>query len=484
MQQELHFSGNAILGERARQEDRSIFQFPDPARADAILLILADGMGGHAGGAEAAETAVRVFADTFAATDPRLDRLSIALQAANREVGILRQSSGMGDMGCTLIGAHVEGRQIDWVSVGDSLLYLCRENRMVRLNADHSFAPMLSEAVRRGEMSEMAAANHPDRNALRSAVVGETLTLIDRSARPLPLQSGDIVLVASDGLATLTEPEMASAMSRPGAAAAAIVDDLLEAVTKRRRPRQDNTTVMIVAPDAGTGSALGRGNALPVPAAGIRRTGLPRKGRFLLAFAVAFILTVALVLATHWGIQHLRKTRDAPAPQPVPGLSMPPAIAPAPEAPAKGTEAVPPPPEDTPAPPAAASPPPTAPKEDEKSADTPAKPDLGKTGPPEKPASTPPAKEKPKTQPTNKNGKPSSEKPGGTPPPKSKPEDATPAAPTPATPGGDNAGAPAATPPTAAPASPPAAAPDIPAASSNPPMDNTAPLSPAEGGKP
>lgn len=472
MRQEFHFSGNAILGDRARQEDRSIFQFPDPARDDAILLILADGMGGHAGGAEAAEAAVRIFADTFAGTDPRLDRLSIALQAANREVGILRHNSGMGDMGCTLVGAHINGHQIDWVSVGDSLLYLCRQGQMARLNADHSFAPILAEAVRRGEMSEAAAAHHPDRNALRSAVSGEALTLVDRSASPLPLQTGDIILVASDGLATLSEPEIASVMSRPGATAAAIVDDLLEAVTARRKPRQDNTTVMIVAPDAGRKPALPRLAAPPAPGAGSPRAGLSRAGRFLLSMVVAFVLTLALILAASLGLRHVGNPQPTPEPAPTPTpapkldeASGPPAgdAQPAPAAPSQPTPQKP-----APAPSGEAS----------KPAENAGKQDGGKLETNDKRATEPAPKPKPTpgstpTRSTSRGNKPEGAKP------------AAPAATSPPTSPGAGTDTPANQPVTAPAAEPaaPTASPDPPPAAS-PPADNRDPAAPEGGGAP
>ena len=116
-------AGAQIGGARPYQED--CFRFHAEARgggaADA-LLVLADGMGGHAGGAEASETAVTRFIERFGKIEGGpAERLREALRAANEAVGE-RAARTATNMGCTLVGCLVAGDDAHWISVGDSPL--------------------------------------------------------------------------------------------------------------------------------------------------------------------------------------------------------------------------------------------------------------------------------------------------------------------------------------------------------------------------
>jgi serine/threonine protein phosphatase PrpC len=130
-----------------------------------------------------------------------------------------------------------------WISVGDSPLWLWRRGRLRRLNQDHAYRSILAQQVNMGEISAAEAARHPDRNALISAVTGTDLELVDLSRRAYPLKPNDQVLLASDGLLTLDEREIAAVLSRsraegpPG-------QRLLAAVAERRNLHQDNVTVL------------------------------------------------------------------------------------------------------------------------------------------------------------------------------------------------------------------------------------------------
>jgi protein phosphatase len=154
-------------------------------------------------------------------------------------------------MGCTLVGIVLEPGpdRIQWVSVGDSPLYLVRGGDIVRLNEDHSYAPEIDRLAETGALSREAARLHPHRHVLRSALTGLEPELIDRSAQPLSLEPGDIVVLASDGIHTLAEADiarLAAAAPTPTAAAEA----LISAVEAAGAPYQDNTTVVVVCVDS------------------------------------------------------------------------------------------------------------------------------------------------------------------------------------------------------------------------------------------
>ena len=94
-------------------------------------------------------------------------------------------------MGCTLIGAAFGPEGLDWISVGDSPLYLVRKGKIVRLNEDHSLAPEIDRMAEMGRMSEEQAKAHPRRHVLRSALIGAEIDLIDWSKAPVALEVGE-----------------------------------------------------------------------------------------------------------------------------------------------------------------------------------------------------------------------------------------------------------------------------------------------------
>jgi PPM family protein phosphatase len=205
-----------IRGARDYQEDSLAVQaLAAGEHADDLLLVLADGMGGHAGGEVASELVVEHFCTAYANSPGNVpvdlrSCLDVANEALAKTVAEMPELSGMGT---TLIGCIIRGSRLYWVSVGDSPLWVCREGVLQRLNADHSMVPLLDDMVRTGVMDEEAALLDVRRNMLRSAVAGKALELVDLCDEPWRLQAGDNVIVASDGVETLTVDELASVLT-------------------------------------------------------------------------------------------------------------------------------------------------------------------------------------------------------------------------------------------------------------------------------
>lgn len=220
-----------------------------PDGAVPLVTVLADGMGGHIGGALASRTVCESFVASYATeTGSEPQRLLAALGAGNdaisRKVAANPMLSGMGS---TLIGATFNDTGVHWVSVGDSLLLLFRRGEVALLNEDHSLAPELDALAAAGKITATEARNDPRRHMLRSAVTGEDLDLIDLPTRPLPLEAGDIVILASDGLQTLDTSEVERVIAAYAAdGAEAVAGALIRAVEAIRDPYQDNTTVIAV----------------------------------------------------------------------------------------------------------------------------------------------------------------------------------------------------------------------------------------------
>ena len=241
-------AGGQIAGTRRHQEDDFrilAFRERDGAGCD-LLLVVADGMGGHRGGARASEVAVTAFAARFttAAGDLKV-RLRSALEAANAAVGAAAADPGYAGMGCTLVACAVAGDDWRWISVGDSLLWLLGDDDgLQRLNADHSMRPVLEDLVELGRMTREELAADPSAHQLRSALTGEELTLIDEGDPPRGLRVGDRIVLASDGLGTLAADEVAQACAADTHASDA-AEELLRRVEAAGRSSQDNATVVV-----------------------------------------------------------------------------------------------------------------------------------------------------------------------------------------------------------------------------------------------
>ena len=244
------WAGEQIIGDRDTQQDAFHTETIETQDGKPLLaLILADGMGGHKGGMEAAVNAVSAAMHSLreAPIEDSNARLLEALEAANFAVRTakLSKDESFSTMGCTLVILLLSSKGAEWVSVGDSPLWLMRNGSLLRLNRDHSMAPVLEFMVQNGEITEEDAADDPRRHMLRSALMGkEEISLIDESEAPVPLNPGDSLVLASDGLLGLTENEIVSTLQSSDDAAA-ICAQLLHMVRNAVPAGLDNSSVVV-----------------------------------------------------------------------------------------------------------------------------------------------------------------------------------------------------------------------------------------------
>jgi protein phosphatase len=187
------------------------------------LLAVADGMGGHPGGAEASTLATELIAATFKSRS--LDSLEAVVRAANWVVWQRASSTtrleGMGTTIC--VAGLTDDGTLALANVGDSRAYLVHQGSFRRLTEDHTIT---AELVRQGKVSQEEAMGHPDRNILTRALgVGPEVEIdVDR----VEIETDDLLLLCSDGLFTeLSESEIRGAMLSK-ATPRAIVDTLVE----------------------------------------------------------------------------------------------------------------------------------------------------------------------------------------------------------------------------------------------------------------
>jgi len=143
MGQTLDISGSQINGARDYQEDAFLISsIGDSGDEPASLVIVADGMGGHAAGNVASNLAVQTFnkyVSTHYPTHAVSAMLQEAARAANSSISeTVHETPALRGMGCTLVAALVAGRNLYWLSVGDSHLYLLRNMQLEKKNVCHS----------------------------------------------------------------------------------------------------------------------------------------------------------------------------------------------------------------------------------------------------------------------------------------------------------------------------------------------------------
>ena len=285
------FAARQILGTREHQEDD--FGLIEPSDADSdtsVVLLLADGMGGHVGGETASATIIRTFVERFDSSNGFIiDRLRSCLSSANDAIAdAIEENPELAGMGSTVVAAVVSSQGLEWISVGDSPLWLFRNGELQRLNADHSMAPALAKLVDEGRMTAQDAASDPSRHALRSAVVGEEIPLVDVSTHPVPIQEDDCVLMGSDGLFSLDEKALADILSRTSKATTAnVTDAIVQAVEDAGNTRQDNTTVLLYNPD------------VPIPKSTVSSTRRTRIWMIVIGFLLV-TLAVAGTFLMSW----------------------------------------------------------------------------------------------------------------------------------------------------------------------------------------
>lgn len=241
-------------GRREQQEDAVVADFP--AGAGMGFAVLSDGMGGHAAGDVASKIVVtEIFSELkMQSGNPKgLEEdisgiLQAAVQSANDCVRYHAETNPetMG-MGATLIAPVLLGDRLYWISVGDSPLYLYRDGRLARLNEDHSMLAQINYLVSHGMMERETAANHPDRHALTSVLIGGEIAKIDCPARPVRVQPNDVILVASDGLQYLSETRIAELIGQGASQSSAEIGaELLRALEDLDDPDQDNISLCVI----------------------------------------------------------------------------------------------------------------------------------------------------------------------------------------------------------------------------------------------
>ncbi len=186
------------VGKRPDNQDRVAYCYS----RDALLMVVADGMGGHLHGELAAQIAVQQITEAFreearpAIEDPVLF-LSRAFNRAHQAIldfAVARELVGAPRSTCVACIAQKD--MAYWAHAGDSRLYLYRGNKLLAQTRDHSRVQMMLE---QGLIDQAGAAAHPARNRVFSCLGGPQPPQLDFSVKT-PLKPRDVIALCSDGL--------------------------------------------------------------------------------------------------------------------------------------------------------------------------------------------------------------------------------------------------------------------------------------------
>ena len=232
------------LGQRKSNEDKVRICREGPR----WVAVLADGAGGHRGGAEASRRAVDALETALCDTDTEFNAgaLTAAVLAAHRDVQAAQgEAHGVARMHSTVVvlWIDVERESALWSHVGDSRLYRVRNGAAAALTSDDSIVQRMVDA---GLITTEQAESHPQKNQLIAALGIEEGVEPHTVAAPDGVRDGDSFLLCSDGWwDAFDAAEIAASL-----AGAASPDDWLASMQRdieaRARPRQDNFSAVAV----------------------------------------------------------------------------------------------------------------------------------------------------------------------------------------------------------------------------------------------
>jgi serine/threonine protein phosphatase PrpC len=231
------------VGKRSYNQDR----LGKWRTGEALFLVVADGMGGHAHGEVAAQVAVDCLGAAFGAeAKPRVPDPDLflyrAIGRAHAMIVHQAQRQGLGESPrTTVVACLLQDGYAWWSFIGDSRLYLIRDGRIVTRTRDHTPVQMLVDA---GRIREEAAMTHPDKNKLLQCLGGPRAPRVEPTAHAR-LAKGDIVLLCSDGFwGPLTQRQLLTGLI--GKPLARSLPELIALAETRAGARCDNVTVLAI----------------------------------------------------------------------------------------------------------------------------------------------------------------------------------------------------------------------------------------------
>lgn len=246
------YGASSILGTRKYQQDFAYVYLDETS----ILAAVCDGMGGMEGGERASKCAIECLATDAKANRSTLknsarDFFMAEAQRMNASVRALDNGYGSSiNGGTTFVGAFLKEDSFYWVSVGDSRIWMIRDEKIMTINRDHNYRLSLKENLRSGLIDQDfydRESRSPKADALISYLGIERLDLVDTNSSPLRLIPGDMVILSSDGVyKSLTDSQVCAMVTDNDIDMSIAADRTNEMALRYGVHGQDNTTIVCI----------------------------------------------------------------------------------------------------------------------------------------------------------------------------------------------------------------------------------------------
>lgn len=195
-------SASHVGKKRTENQDFHAYFSPEDGQYNrkGLLVVLADGMGGHAGGAKASKTAVDTVMQEYYRMNSMdiSDSLEEAFHIANEKVHSIGHSDKQFEgMGSTLTAVVIKKGKLYFAHVGDSRGYIIDDSGISQFTEDHSYVASLIKA---GAIRPEEAKQHPEGNIITRAVGIKSELEVDVVDEPIPLRPSQYILLCCDGL--------------------------------------------------------------------------------------------------------------------------------------------------------------------------------------------------------------------------------------------------------------------------------------------
>lgn len=233
------------IGTREDQQDSFTYSDPTLYPQRGVLAVVADGMGGLSNGKAVSSALVRVFDEGFRQADPQRNSADLLLELAVRaNAQVNRMLQGQERSGSTLVAAIIKNGYLNFLTVGDSRIYLYRGGSLIQLNREHIFQEELAVKALNRAVSLNQVRKDRQAHSLTSYFGIGRIPTLDRNDEGIKLIDGDKILLATDGVfGTLTAAQLESALRQSVNDASTTIGDMIRAAD---RPHQDNNTAVIL----------------------------------------------------------------------------------------------------------------------------------------------------------------------------------------------------------------------------------------------